>query len=83
MPAGPQDMREHLAEKYRTTPEQSVQTDANMVARGEELGFEFFEDGRMHNTFNTHQLLHWANAHDHKHDLKQALFTAHFTNEIL
>ena len=32
-----------------------------MTARGEELGFLFrFEDGfRMHNTFNTHQLLHW------------------------
>ena len=34
----------------------------------------------MHNTFNTHQLLHWANELDRKHDLKQALFTAHFTH---
>jgi predicted DsbA family dithiol-disulfide isomerase len=52
------------------------------MARGEELGFTFrFEDGfRMHNTFNTHQLLHWADTQDRKHDLKQALFTAHFTN---
>jgi predicted DsbA family dithiol-disulfide isomerase len=24
--------------------------------------------------------LHWANGQDRKHDLKQALFTAHFTN---
>jgi predicted DsbA family dithiol-disulfide isomerase len=53
-----------------------------MTAHGEELGFEFnFVDGfRMHNTFNTHQLLHWADTQDRKHDLKQALFTAHFTN---
>ncbi len=34
----------------------------------------------MHNTFNTHQLLHWADTKDRKHDLKQALFSAHFTN---
>ena len=82
MPAEGQDMREHLVEKYGTTPAQSDENRANMTARGEELGFKFsFVDGfRMHNTFNTHQLLHWANGQDRKHDLKQALFTAHFTN---
>tara|TARA_R110002126_G_scaffold91890_4_gene218383 strand:- start:49 stop:702 length:654 start_codon:yes stop_codon:yes gene_type:complete len=82
MPAAGQDMREHLVEKYATTPEQSDANRANMTARGEELGFVFrFEDGfRMHNTFNTHQLLHWADGQDRKHDLKQALFAAHFTD---
>jgi predicted DsbA family dithiol-disulfide isomerase len=82
MPKSGQDMREHLVEKYGTTPEQSDANRANMTARGEELGFAFrFEDGfRMHNTFNTHQLLHWANTEGRKHDLKQALFTAHFTD---
>ncbi len=50
-----------------------------MAARGKELGFDFnFADGfRMHNTYNTHQLLHWANELSRKNDLKQALFTAH------
>jgi predicted DsbA family dithiol-disulfide isomerase len=82
MPATGQDMREHLVEKYGTTPEQSDANRANMTARGEELGFVFrFKDGfRMHNTFNTHQLLHWADGQDRKHDLKQALFAAHFTD---
>ncbi|MDA8585034.1 DsbA family oxidoreductase [Rhodobacteraceae bacterium] len=82
MPAEGQDMREHLVEKYGTTPEQSDANRANMAERGEELGFEFsFEDGfRMHNTFKSHQLLHWANETGRKHDLKQALFAAHFTN---
>jgi predicted DsbA family dithiol-disulfide isomerase len=82
MPPEGQDMRAHLIEKYQITPEQSDENRANMVARGDELGFTFnFNDGfRMHNTFNTHQLLHWANAQNRKHDLKQALFTAHFTN---
>jgi predicted DsbA family dithiol-disulfide isomerase len=82
MPAEGQDIGEHLAEKYGTTPEQSAANRANMTARGEELGFAFnFVDGfRMHNTFNTHQLLHWANGQGRKDDLKQALFVAHFTN---
>lgn len=82
MPAEGQDIGEHLVEKYGTTPEQSEANRANMTAHGEELGFEFnFVDGfRMHNTFNAHQLLHWANEQDRKNDLKQALFRAHFTN---
>jgi predicted DsbA family dithiol-disulfide isomerase len=82
MPAEGQDIGEHLAEKYGTTPEQSAANRASMTAHGEELGFAFnFVDGfRMHNTFNTHQLLHWANEQGRKNDLKQALFTAHFTN---
>jgi predicted DsbA family dithiol-disulfide isomerase len=77
-----EDMRAHLIKKYQITPEQSDENRANMVARGEELAFTFnFNDGfRMHNTFNTHQLLHWANEQDRKHGLKQALFTAHFTD---
>jgi predicted DsbA family dithiol-disulfide isomerase len=83
MPAEGQDMREHLAEKYGTTPQQSDENRAMMAARGDEVDFEFSfsEDFRMHNTFNTHQLLHWADTQNRKHDLKQALFTAHFTNE--
>ena len=82
MPATGQDMREHLVEKYGTTPEQSEANRANMTAHGKDLGFTFrFEDGfRMHNTFNTHQLLYWANTKGRMDDLKQALFGAHFTN---
>lgn len=82
MPPEGQDIGEHLAEKYGTTPEQSAANRAMIAARGKELGFEFnFADGfRMHNTFNTHQLLHWADELGRKNDLKQALFTAHFTH---
>ncbi|WP_108816986.1 DsbA family oxidoreductase [Loktanella sp. Alg231-35] len=82
MPPEVQGIGEHLAEKYGTTPEQSAANRAMMTARGEELGFDFnFADGfRMHNTFNTHQLLHWADEQGRKHALKLALFTAHFTH---
>ena len=82
MPADGQDMRAHLIEKYGITAAQSDTNLANMAALGQELGFQFnFADGfRMHNTFNAHQLLHWADEKGRKHDLKQALFEAHFTH---
>jgi len=82
MPAEGQDMRAHLVEKYGTTPAQSDENRAAMTAQGDALGFAFaFADGfRMHNTFNTHQLLHWADDQGRKHDLKLAFFTAHFTH---
>ncbi|GGA07210.1 DsbA family oxidoreductase [Neptunicoccus cionae] len=82
MPAEGQNMREHIAEKYGSTPEQSEQSRQQMTKLGEDLGFtfNFAEDMRMHNTFNTHQLLHWAETQGRKHDLKMALFDAHFTH---
>lgn len=82
MPAEGQNLREHLAEKYGTTPEQSQQSREQMTRLGEDLGFpfRFADDMRMHNTFNAHQLLHWAGTQDRKHDLEMALFTAHFTD---
>lgn len=82
MPPEGQAIGEHLAEKYGTTPEQSAANRANMTASGKELGFDFnFAEGfRMHNTFHSHQLLHWANEQGRKHELKQALFIAHFTH---
>ncbi|MEH6831920.1 MAG: DsbA family oxidoreductase, partial [Sulfitobacter sp.] len=67
---------------YGSTAEESALNRQQMVKVGDDLGFDFqfTEDTRMHNTFNTHQLLHWANTQERMHDLKQALFTAHFTN---
>ncbi|MFT5111754.1 MAG: putative DsbA family dithiol-disulfide isomerase [Parasphingorhabdus sp.] len=82
MPPEGQNTREHIIEKYGSTPEQSEQSRQQMAKLGVDLGFDFrfTEDMRMHNTFNTHQMLHWANAQGRKNDLKMALFTAHFTN---
>ncbi len=82
MPATGQNMREHIIEKYGSTPEQSEESRQRLTALGDALGFAFHfsEDMRMHNTFMTHQLLHWADTQDRRHDLKMALFTAHFTD---
>ncbi|MBU2963442.1 DsbA family oxidoreductase [Citreicella sp. C3M06] len=83
MPPEGQNTREHIIEKYGSTPEQSEQSRQQMKALGDDLGFDFrwTKDSRMHNTFNTHQLLHWAGTQGRKHDLKLALFAAHFTEQ--
>jgi len=83
MPPEGQNTREHIIEKYGSTPEQSEQSRQQMKALAGDLGFDFewTKDSRMHNTFNTHQLLHWADTQGRMHDLKMALFTAHFTNQ--
>jgi len=80
MPPEGQDMEEHLVEKYGLTKAQSDENVARLSDAGSSVRFEFrFGDTmRMHNTFNVHQLLHWADQQGKKHELKQALFTAHF-----
>ena len=82
MPPEGQNLRDHLAEKYGSTKEESEASRDRLSGIGADLGFEFrfADDMRMHNTFNVHQLLHWADQHGRKHDLKQALFAAHFTH---
>lgn len=81
MPPEGQNIREHLSEKYGSSPEESAKNREHLAGLGEALGFEFkfADNSRMHNTFNTHQLLHWAETLGRKHELKQALFAAHFT----
>ena len=82
MPVEGQNLREHIIEKYGSTKEESDASRERMTEAGREVGFEFnFNDNtRMHNTFNLHQLLHFADQQGSMHELKQALFEAHFTN---
>lgn len=83
MPPEGQDMEEHLAEKYGMTKAQSLENRDRISEVGAAVGFEFrFDDAmRMHNTFNVHQLLYWADEQGRKHDLEMALFAAHFTDQ--
>lgn len=62
MPAGGQDITEHLTQKYGSTPEQQAQIRETIRQRGAEVGFAFSPEGRgrIYNTFNAHRLLHWA-----------------------
>ena len=82
MPSEGQNMREHITEKYGSSKAESDASRAQITKVGSDVGFEFnFTDElRMHNTFNLHQLLHWAEQQGRMHELEQALFTAHFTD---
>ena len=76
-----EDLADHLARKYGTTPEQSRANRARIAELGAGLGFTFAYDGesRIRNTFRAHQLIRWADHQGRGHEAKQALFTAHFT----
>jgi predicted DsbA family dithiol-disulfide isomerase len=81
MGPGGQDLGEHLAEKYGSTPEQQAQIRQTIAARGAEVGFAFHPGGRgrVYNTFNAHRLLHWAGEQGAglQHALKKALLEAY------
>ena len=81
MPPEDQDLAEHLAGKYGTTPEQSRVARQRLTDIGDALGFTInYGDGMcMVNTFRAHQLLHWAAEQGLQTALKLALFEAFFT----
>jgi predicted DsbA family dithiol-disulfide isomerase len=81
MPPEGEDIGEHIARKYGSTPEQMAQSREAIRARGEQLGFTFAMDkrGRIYNTFDAHRLLHWAGLEGRQKQLKMALFDAYFT----
>ena len=81
-PAKGRNYREHIMEKYGNTAEDVQESRARMTAAGAEVGFnfQFTDDFHTYNTFNTHQVLHWADQKGRMHDLKQALFIAHFVD---
>jgi predicted DsbA family dithiol-disulfide isomerase len=74
---------EHIGRKYGASPEQSAANRAMIRERAGEVGFDMrmTDDSRIWNTFDAHRLLQWAHetAPDRQKALKQALFTAHFT----
>lgn len=81
MPAEGQDIIEHIAEKYGSSPEQIAANQQNIRDRGAELGFEFAKgERRIYNTFDAHRLLHWAEQQGCQQALKEALFTAYFSD---
>ena len=71
MPSEGQDIVEHIAQKYGSTPEQFVRNQEGIRARGAALGFTFNLDkrSRIYNTFDAHRLLHWADLEGRQHAL--------------
>jgi predicted DsbA family dithiol-disulfide isomerase len=75
-----QEIFEHIAEKYGSTREQYQANAENIRERGAELGFVFKPgERRIFNTFDAHRLLHWAELEGQQQALKEALFTAYFS----
>jgi predicted DsbA family dithiol-disulfide isomerase len=81
MPAEGQNIVEHVAEKYGSSPAQMAENREAIRARAAELGFAMktTEETRIYNTFDAHRLLHWAGIEGRQRELKHALFEAYFT----
>jgi predicted DsbA family dithiol-disulfide isomerase len=77
-----EDVVEHIARKYGSTPEQIAKNGEAIRQRGETVGFTFnlAKRSRMVNTFDAHRLLHWAALEGRQPELKQALLIAYFTD---
>ena len=62
MPPEGQNIREHVAQKYGSTPEQSAASRNMIRDRAAGVGFTMAmkDDSRIYNTFDAHRLLHWA-----------------------
>jgi predicted DsbA family dithiol-disulfide isomerase len=82
MAAEGQNLGEHIAQKYGSTPEQSAANRAMIQDRAAALDFTIAmsADSRIYNTFDAHRLLHWAGGEGRQADLKLALFRAYFTD---
>jgi predicted DsbA family dithiol-disulfide isomerase len=77
-----QDVGEHLAQKYGSTPEQQAANWEALRQRAGAVGVEFRREGRgrVWNTFDAHRLLHWAGEQSPAAQLalKKALLGAYF-----
>lgn len=83
MPPEGQDLREHVAEKYGSSLEESNQSRINITQRGAEVGFTFtfFDTMKIVNTREAHILLEYAHEMGKQTELKLALFKAAFTDQ--
>jgi len=76
-----EDVAERLLKKYGMPVEQLVASQEAIRQRGAALGFTFDMERRrrIHNTFDAHRLLHWAELEGKQRELKHALLRAYFT----
>lgn len=81
MPAEGENVQEHIANKYGSSPEDQKRSQEQMAEAGAELGFSFdyFEDMRIVNTRDAHILLDYAREAGKQTELKMRLMTAYFS----
>jgi predicted DsbA family dithiol-disulfide isomerase len=84
MPAGGQNMGEHILQKFGRPMDQSGGVRDALRARAAEVGFTMAmdENSRIYNSFDAHRLLHWAELEGRQIPLKHALFDAYFTQGL-
>ena len=82
MPKEGENLRQHLSKKYGTTLEGSIRARAMLTEEGRKVGFTFnyFDEMKMLNTHQCHQLLHWAKESDFQNQLAEAFFEHFFSN---
>lgn len=78
-----ENLRKHLAAKYGTTLNGSVEARKRLTELGEAVGFQFnyFDDMRMFNTRRAHLLLSWADGQGMQTSLAESFFSAYFSKQ--
>lgn len=81
MPVEGENLKQHVARKYGSSPEDSARARDNITQQGAANGFEFkyFDEMKMVNTFDAHVLLEYAKEEGKQTELKLRLFSAFFT----
>jgi len=84
MPPEGEDGVEHIARKYGLSAEQVAVNRERIRDRAAAVGFSMSALGgrRVHNTFDAHRLLHWAELEGRQLALKHALFEANFSEGL-
>jgi predicted DsbA family dithiol-disulfide isomerase len=84
MPREGQDIAEHMLQKFGRTMDQSSGVREALQTRAADVGFTMTmrPDSRIYNSFDAHRLLHWAGLEGKQLALKEALFTAYFTEGL-
>lgn len=84
MPAGGQNLDEHIGGKYGASPAQLAAQREPLRERAASVGFAFNSSSRsrVYNTFDAHRLLHWAHLQGRQRELKHALFKANFSDDV-
>lgn len=83
MPEAGENLRDHLARKYRISEQQSRENRQRLQTLAAAVGFEinFNDDQRIYNTRQAHKLLHWSETSGRQTDLQLRLFSDYFTHE--
>ena len=84
MPPEGEDAVEHITRKYGISAEQAAANREAIRDRAAAVGFDMATLGerRLHNTFDAHRLLHWAELEGHQAALKHLLLAANFTQGL-